>query len=695
MSNTSDQLSNGPADTNNPKFTQDGKNTRMAISNASQALQIARKLETDDDKRDFDRARVLAAFNGNPPYDEKEMLAAAQSYRFNVSFGFLEGLIGRATVPYFELVCDIDYIANIEADLPEHKLSIIRDELAETFKRWGKWNKFMSRLIQDLVLNGYNSVIFPSDYNPWPVFIPQKHGFVHEAAPNDAEDLELFVWKKGYLIHELYGHIADEKSAEKAGWNVENVRKALEKAVPEDVLKRSREGGWTAIESAIRGGTLFSSIVGGKQVETFHILACEDDGKVTHYVVWSGKTSDGSTEQSGIELFKREKRFPRMEDALVYFDLEPGDGKWHGSRGLGRRGFNTHRSIDKLRCSLLDQSFTSGLTLLQMADQSSQEDFQMVVTGPFAIIPPGISAANVELPAVSSTTFQADALLSATAEQRVGDIVPNAPSSLRQTRKTATEVQTTAGRQEAISKSNLMRFLDPLSKMLSIVLMRLIKESSPDPYAKEFQKRLANRGITREDLQKIRAARSTGKINIALGQDEEKSKVMFEEFRGDPDVDQIELKRRRMASVIGAKEVRGLLIEQDDKTRQIESVRAQLEELNTMFNGINIPVSPRDMHEYHLQVCLDWLEGQVMIQQQGKAGASFKIVDMIAGHAGQHLNFMRSDKTKAKIAKEYEARLQKVGEAIDQIINMASRTAKPGIEASMTPPPMEAQPPIV
>lgn len=677
----------------NPKFDEQGKNERKSLSNASQALQIARRLERDDDKRDIERARVLAAFNGAAPYDQCELEAVGQSYRFNVSFGFMEGVIGRATVPYTELVNDTQYVANIDGVLSEDKLIIMREELSEILRQWGRWAKFTSRLIQDLVLNGYNTCIFPSDYDPWPIFIQQKDSFVPEMTGNDVGDLDLFVWKKSYLIHELYAYIEDEKTAKAAGWNIENTRKAIENATPEDVYQRNRGGTWTAIESAIRGGALWSSIVGEKKIETYHILASELDGTVTHYIVSNGKRADGNVNQEDAELFKREKRWPSMRDVLVYFDLEAGDGKWHGSRGIGRRSFNTHRSIDKLRCSLLDQAFTSGLTILQASDQDSQEAFQLAVVGPFAVIPAGINVNATTVPAISATTFQVDALLSSTSEQRIGDIVPNTSSPTRHGTKTATEAEISNDRNQMISKTNLTRFLDPLSHLISNIVLRLLKKNSPDPYAQRFQKKLMEKGFSRDDFAKVRGASSTGRIDAVLGNDANNMDKLLMAYRGDVDIDQKELKRRHLAAIIGPKDLEGLLIEGEDKTKEIEATRDQVQEIDVMLDGLPQPVSPRDLHEVHAAIATDWLKGQAQRQVQGQKGASLQTIEAVLAHAANHVDEMSKDPSMKQSVKQLEETLKEVSTVFRKIKEFAMKAAQQQQQQAGAPAPGGGAPP--
>lgn len=670
----------GGVEINSPDFTESGKNKVKAICDAGQALQIATRLDHNDRERDIRRSKVLAAFNGAAPYCESDLIAKAQSYRYNVSFGYIEGVIGRAVVPYNELTINISDLTEIEANLNDEKLKIIQSEFSNIMRKWGRWPKFVTRMNQDLVLNGYNCAIFPSDYDPFPIFVPQKEGFVDEGSTNDVNDLELFVWKKSYLIHELYAKISDADVAKKAGWNVDNVREALMSAQSQmlGVGNTSASGSWTEVESAIRGGSLWASIVGAKKIDTYHVFASEIEGKVTHYIVIDQQDKN---QGDGPELFKKEERFDAMRDFLVYLDLETGDGSWHGSRGIGQRAFNTHKAIDKLRNSALDQTFVSGLTILQPGDQVSQEELTLAVVGPFAVIPAGLTVGATTLPAVSTQTFTMDALLSNTSEQRIGDVVPQ-PQSVSQIAQTATQARISAGRQELITRGNLKRYVDPVSQIISIIVRRLLKDNSPNAYAKEFQKELKRKGLSDDDLKEIRGARNTGNIEDILGNTAQGTQVIFAEFRGDPEIDQENLKRRRISSVLDADAADELLISDQDQTKQIESARMQEMEITTMQTGEEVPVSPRDNHEIHIQVILQTAGKIVQAQAQNLNPDVIPFLRILVEHGGKHLNFMKSDKANKAMTKQLEERLKLVVDAIKEIDKNARKLAEGAINAA-------------
>lgn len=672
----------GGVEINSPEFEGDSnKSDVKAISNAGQALDIARKLEWQDRDRDIRRARVLSAFNGSAPYSDSDLVNRAQGYRYNVSFGFMEGVIGRAIVPYNDLTIDIGNLTEITADLPDEKRKIVQMEFGSILDEWGQWPKVISRLNQDLVLNGYNVFIFPSDYDPFPIFVAQKHGYVDEGTPNDVIDLEVFTWKKEYLIHELYAKIGDADIAEKAGWNVKNVRSALMGAQPESLGRSNvdQSGYWTQVESLIRGGSLWASIVGAKKINTYHVFAQELDGSVTHWIVLNGT---GGDDEGGTELFKKEKRFPSMKSFLVYFDLETGDGTWHGSKGIGQRVFNTHKAIDKIRNSVLDQAFVSGLTLLQPGDQLAQEELTLSVIGPFAVIPAGITIASNVLPSVSSTTFQVDALLTATSEQRIGDVVPNAQQTLSAAPQTATQAKIDASRQAMISQGNLKRYVDPISQTLSIMVHRLLKKNSPNPYAKKFQKQLEDKGLSADDIKKIRGARNTGKIDDVLGETANKTQLIFAEFRGDPEVDQHILKNMRISSVLNAEAADDLLISDKDQTKEIESARLQEFENTTMETGVKVPVSARDNHEVHLKVLFTNAGTKIQQQAQQFNPQVLAILQLELEHAKQHEHFLAQDKTKKNVLKPYEDGVKTLEQGIKDLQKQAAQMAKNSIDAA-------------
>lgn len=685
---------NAQPDINNPEFKDgDGENTIRSISTAQQALEIGRNLEDNDRNRDIKRARVLAAFNGDAPYSDGELTANGQNYRYNISFGYLEGSVSRAVVPYNKLSLNIENIVDFDANkVSEEKINFIKEEYIAAIKRWGYWKKFISRLNQDLVINGFNTAIFPSVEGCWPIFIEQQRGFTNDQAPNEVRQLQVFVWKKDYLINELYEKIADDQTNEESGWNVKNVKQALMAAAPDDIYRSpsTRSGEWTRFEEAVRAGSLYASLVGAKVVKTYHVFAAEIDGSVTHYVVVRDSRTD-STEAEGIELFKKEDQFESFSDIMAYFDMEAGDGNWHGSRGLGRRLFNTHAALDKFRCSLLDQAHASGLQVIQPGDQASKEGLELVVMGPFVVLPPSITISSTSLPPLAATSFQADQLLTATGQQRAGDLVPEVQAT-NVSDKTATQARIDAGQRNLITSGNLERYLDPLEDVMTLIFKRLSIENSEDPDAKIFQENLKKRGVTREDLVRVKRAKASGKISDVLGEDQAITQIVLAEFRGDADVNQKQLKRMRLESLLTPKEVDDILLPDDDQTLTIEQARQQIMEIDDIKVGTPIPVSPRDNHQVHIQTAAKWLGNEFVKHKQGQ-GETVQAMQAVLEHMGQHLNELVKDPSKKQVAIQYKQAFQDIEKTIQGIGQNALQEAQGAAEKAkqLAVTPQEAQ----
>jgi hypothetical protein len=647
------------SDINNPEFNKEGKNVTRAISSANQALGIAKRLELDDGTRDARRSLVMRAFNGAAPYRDGDLKNAGQAWAFNVSFGFLEGVVGRASAPFIKFGANVNKIAAIEGTLDKNKMDVVREEFVNAVKAWKRWLKTYSRLVQELTLNGWAVFMWPEDYNPFPTFAPQSDFWVPEGSANHPADLELFVWRKNYKIHELFDFIRDPEAASQIGWNVENVRKALEGAKAK-ILGDNAPRNWEQLEKALRDGAMYATVMTQKDIKCFNVFVKEMDGGVTHWIVVD---QPGNSET---ELFKRDNKFASFEDFLTYFDLEAGDGKWTGSKGVGQKGFNTHRANDKLNNEILNQAFMSGMVPLTVKDEADQEDLQLTVWGRFCCLPPGVEVTGQPIPAISSEMFQSVALLQNTSEQRLGDVVPNA-DNFTGGKKTATQSSIDASRQAVITDSNLIRFNDPFGMTVQIILKRLLMPQSPDPYAKAFQAKLKERGLTDQDLVMISGAKAFGEITESMGKVDEGIMVLSQEYRGDPDFDQLALKFKRAQSLVGTDIAKEIVIGQDDKTLQIESSRQQTEEFNSILSGLDIPVSPRDNHAVELQTLVELMKNSL-----GKVPP--QVMDLAGKHAAQHLQFLKSDKSNPQQTAELEAALSEIGAAVDQMQQQQNAT---------------------
>jgi hypothetical protein len=133
---------------------------------------------------------------------------------------------------------------------------------------------------------------------------------------------------------------------------------------------------------------------------------------------------------------------------------------------------------------------------------------------------------------------------------------------------------------------------------------------------------------------------------------------VFQEFRGDPDVDQEVLKFKRISSVLDADAANELLIPKDDQTRQIEAAREQELELTTMMTGKPVPVSPRDNHPVHISFLLQDLGTKIQGQAQNFNPDEISVMKLETAHCAEHLQYLASDPSKKQVADQLKEKIQ-------------------------------------
>lgn len=660
MTETDTNLNVGNSNTSPVKFDEAGKPKSKAVGSANQALTLAKRMELDDRQvRDVWRARVQSAFNGNAPYDADELKKQGQDWVFNLSFGWLEGLVGRALAPFIRLAADVNKLGLIEGRIPDEQLKVIREELVEIMKEWGGWLSFYIRWIQEMVLHGWSTALMPTIFDPFPRFSPQAKFFVPEGSSNVVREIEVAVWRKDYLPHELYREIEDEETAKTLGWELENTRKAITAAEPWSITDNKALTSWETVEKAFRDGVLATSMLGQKQIVAYHVFVPElmNDGKVTHWIVVDTKG------EGDMLLYKKEGKFDSLDDVIVYTDLEPGNETWYGPKGVGRKGYNTHTSIDRLRCEGLNQVFLGGLIPAQMGENQNTDDMEMAVLGRLCVVPNGVSLPNTKFPSLSQEFFQADALLQKTTEERIGDVVPDARNQLGG-EKTATQSKIDYGEAVEIEEAQLMRFVDPLGKIFSLIVRRLSIPGSPNKWAQLFQQRCAARGVGLDVLKNITGNRAFGQIGQALGKEARGNAVIWQEFRGDPYVDQVKIRRNRISDLRSPELADDLIIKPDDPVRTLEATNKQQVESAAMQNGATIKASPQDDHKAEFNDCLKTLANMVTAARAG-GQVNLQTYSKILAHAQEHLAFMAQSKADpegvsqgAQVLKEFERELQ-------------------------------------
>jgi hypothetical protein len=147
-------------------------------------------------------------------------------------------------------------------------------------------------------------------------------------------------------------------------------------------------------------------------------------------------------------------------------------------------------------------------------------------------------------------------------------------------------------------------------------------------------------------------------------------------FKGDPDINQKELKR----SVLEADDprlVKRLLL--DEGTKAAEQLEDQAQEITIMLHGFPAAVKPSDDHGSHLQSLVGFVQRRVQLREPLTA----EFLRLVVMHAGQHMAGMKKQQPqlwqqKGQQMQAWLAEVKRQAQAAQQAEQMAQQQAQAG-----------------
>jgi hypothetical protein len=590
---------------------------RKAIRDAEQANEIGLGLEQGNKERNDTNAIIVAQYDGEQPFAESDLVAAGEDWRNNFPTGFMAGIIDRVTPAPVSLIDSTRYLTSSRLDPKKFKDSDRKSKLfqsvfTKTVRGWQGWRPFCYSLCQEEVLIGYAAACWTDEYNWRPRLYRSNEAFVPEGTEQHASTVQSLSLKQSFLIHELVDIIADMEAAKAAGWDIDNTCFAINHALPKVKAsdKSETQEDQRSYEDTIREGNRGSSYQNGaKVINVRHVFVVEpsvteEDGKVyqrvTHYII---------DRDSRKELFSKEDRFERMSDVIALFTLQPGNGKYYGSKGLGKILVNLHIAIERARNIAFDQLYMAGMLIIHDKDGKGNPTIQLKVRHPFALISTTGEISQEQIQANVEAFLDLDNKLTSIAEQAANAYIPNKLSGLDQNRdRTATEASIDAQRDQQAKVAYLARFWGQFADLINSMQRKLADPETIDEEAKAFQAELLEAGLTPEEIKALADA-PAAEVQDLSDMNDQKMIAAAQALNGNPRIDQEKLLRRFVTALTSPIIADDLILPDGiDPTVESENFRQQMIENEMFMLGTSMNVSPRDNHEVHLKTGLSQLQ---------------------------------------------------------------------------------------
>lgn len=503
---------------NTPEFRGDSTEViNKPISSARQAFEVFQRLQRDNQARANRNKLIADAYNGSSPFDQKKLDNAAEGWRANFSTLMLATFVDRVVPRLTDAAHCIKHLT--ASSLPDsfvdatNKTQKFRDRTTEQIRGWSGWIDLVEQVATENVLFGYTGTVQMDQLEWRPQTFRQEDLLFDEQSPQLADKLPVFVVKANYYIHEMCDIIADPDTAADAGYNVPNIKSAIEKAAPpyDSFVYNPRQ-----LADMVREGNLYYSFHrSSKMIETAHVFVKCYDSSVDHWWVNRngsnrtnrnkskpmdrspsadielGKDDPRRMEDDPYELFYGEAVAETMQDVITLFSLQAGNNRLFGSKGIGRLLYNISLACEKVRMSFIDAIYISGL-LVGQAEESIIGRMQPHVRSPFLIIPEGFSLLMQQFRVDINNWLGLDQKLTNTAEIIAGAFLPDQQqiSNNGQQIQTATKESIDAVKEEEVKQGMMSRFWVQFTKGVSAIQRRIYSKTNLRAAIKQRKARL-------------------------------------------------------------------------------------------------------------------------------------------------------------------------------------------------------------
>ena len=616
-----------------PEINSSGKPTVRSVKDGAMAKEIVSTLISANRNRQIVNGRITAKYNAERPYDSHKLEAEGLGWRQNFTTKPLPSMIEKVAPRFIESVNGLKYLTNSSlSDKWENstqKTETFRKIITETIRGRKGWKTLLDDIAFDNSLFGHSVVAWLDELSWFPKAFHQDEDFLPDGASQSVFANQLIALKETFLPHELFALVKDKEAAEMAGWDLEQTYEAINNASPAQI--QSQLGSASNLEAwhqnAIRDLTLGSSYMAGASViVVYSLLVREVDGKVSHYRL-------ARADEKETLIYQKEDRFESMESCLAFFSYQKGNGKMHGSKGVGRDIYELAGMLDRTRNEIVDRAILSGKTFIQ-GDIKRIHTFKVSVVGAMCIVPTGWTVLEQKIDGNVEPFLKLDAYFSMLVDQLIGNVSP--PQLEGEAFRSPQAWALVAQRQEESKDAKIARFLEQFTDLVSTMQKRICDPDVDDADAKAAREKLEEAGLTKEEIKEIANQPVASTVRDLTPLERQAVAAVVAEKRGNPLYNQKQMEVEDLTARLGADFAKRVLIPDNDPTVEAEQQRLQQLELPLLQMGQPVPVSPRDNHLVHLSILMPTAEQTASAIMTG--GAETAALEAILAHITEHYN---------------------------------------------------------
>lgn len=505
------------------------------LGSAEDARQACEKLLEDnlEGVRGKKLQQWLGMFQGTPPFSPRDQMNRNRRWQTNVSTRIAESLLEGASTPYYNLFeggpsMAVVKLKNKNKEEADRKSRIATKHFNHALKQLRISDPFY-RTARSFVGFGIGFWWWPGPIDWKPRCKAFHEVLFPKGAPTDTEELDFFAVRVKMNPADLYKHYRDGN----LGWNKEEIMRVLKRAANISPNSPNAQREYIAYQQELHSHDLTIS-EHGSTVDLIYVYGREFDGKWTLGVVDRHAIKKDSRGQSDERdwVFFRKSYAELIEELIVPFIYDPGDGSMKGVEGLASEIYSMVMLFDRMFCKIADGGFIRSLMALTSRNNSGRIDGTITVRGGVIHLPQGAEAVNSQAFADLNGPVTVARLILELIGKVSGVYLPSSERPVGNP-DTAQEARLKYAQRTQLTVSGITRFYGALDTAYETVYNRLLKNlgnsqraSHHGKIADEFLQNCEDEGLTMKELKDYRIVKayrvsgggSNAEQQAALGQ---------------------------------------------------------------------------------------------------------------------------------------------------------------------------------
>lgn len=680
----SNEPSGNPDINNLATLDQDGQAPAERITTPMQASSIFYGMVQADITRSKKRALLKGMVDGNPPYSAAQLAADGRAYQCNVNWRIAQAYFDKSKGAFYDAFSEAKVYAEIEtkAGTPDQK--DMWSQCITTHFDWllrgEKCFDYNMQISQgEMVLYGRGPLCFQDNMDWRPVAVLDRDLKVPDRTKSDTNYWELCTVERDYSCDELWSYIMNEKSATKAGWNVDATKQAIINAHP-DRQRGGQYQTWEWVQQELKNGSLYfgfrSKVI--KCVLMFYRefkKSGEYTGRVTQKIFLADSTRENSQrEDDGGFLFNDVGRYEDWDKCIfpMYYD-HGGGGYHHSVIGMGVAMYSAIEYQNRLLCNLADKAFTPKVMFKPTSEQAF-EDFALQQFGDYSVLSPNVDVVQTPIQGVMEEGLVFNREMTSLISTNLSQYRQDAQQPTGNP-DTATQVRLDASEQAKLGKTQLNRYYEQLDGFYMEVYRRASRKgiNKFDPggeRALEFQKRCIADGVPIEALQNIESVQASRVVGHGseFTRQQALGSVMGTVLPMLPENGRNALISDFIASQTGYTTVKRYYpTSPENQPLDQQTVIANLQ-VAAMKEGLPPTVTSEQNHLIFAQVfILAGIQALQSVTQGANPNEVEPFVEMCGQGATAHLQYLARDPSRKQQYKILEQKLKQMGQLHDQL----------------------------